>query len=173
LKNIRPAEIALPDTRSGQDLEKCHFFTMWLLVCLILIFCVSEPVAAGNPYSGICQRNAFHLRPAVLAAVSKLQAPLPRFHLTGITTILRGKRALLKVELPGKPAAKAESYILAEGQKDGPLEVLQIDERAASVKIAFSGTVTNLTFDKMAPPPPVQKAPTVFARPLRRVLYTR
>ncbi len=113
---------------------------MLLLICLVVLGCSLNLAFAENPYSALCLRNAFALRPAASAV-------------TGITTILRGKRALLKVERPGEPLIKAESYILAEGQRQGPLQVLQIDEKAARVQVAFSGTVTNLSFDPATPAP--------------------
>ena len=76
--------------------------------------------------------------------------------LTGITTILGNKRALLKVQFPPKPPqpAKEQSYILTEGQRDGSIEVLEINEKTASVKVDNSGTVMEITFEKPSPTPP-------------------
>jgi hypothetical protein len=48
---------------------------------------------------------------------------------------------------PG-PAVKEESYILTEGQRQGSVEVLNIDENAGSVRVNNSGTVMTLTFEK-------------------------
>jgi hypothetical protein len=112
------------------------------------------PAFAGSPYQGISDRNAFHLKPATPVNSEKVRTPLPRLHLTGITTILKGKRALLKAEFPAKPPERAreESYILTEGQRAGPIEVLEINEKKEEVKIDNSGTITNLTFEKIAPP---------------------
>lgn len=76
---------------------------------VVLVGAAINPVDlafAGNPYSGILQRNAFGLRPPSPVLKETPHAPLPKVHLTGITTILKGKRALLKVEFPGKPSER-------------------------------------------------------------------
>jgi len=105
----------------------------------------------GNPYQGIVERNVFNLKPLPPAGPAEPPpAPVPKITLTGITTILGNKRALMKVLEPPKPPqpAKEESYILTEGQRDGEIEVLAIDEQAGSVKVNNHGTVQELTFDK-------------------------
>lgn len=50
---------------------------------------------------------------------------------------------------PSKPAdpTKELSLILTEGQREGEIEVLQIDETVGSVKVSNSGTVMVLTFE--------------------------
>ena len=110
------------------------------------------PEAAPDQYHAIPERNAFGLRPPdAPPTLTNPPAPLPKITLTGITTILGNKRALMKVMPRGqKPGEtnKEESLILTEGQRDGEVEVLQIDERAGSVKVNNSGTVMTLTFEK-------------------------
>ena len=61
-----------------------------------------------------------------------------------------GKRALLKVHLPAKPpeSARKIACVLAVGQREGPIEVLDIDEAAGRVKVSNSDTVMVLTFEK-------------------------
>jgi hypothetical protein len=69
--------------------------------------------------------------------------------LTGITTSLGKKQALLSAQVPPLgPAqpAKQESYILAEGQRDGDIEVVSIDENAGVVKITNRGSPETLDF---------------------------
>ena len=80
---------------------------------------------------------------------------MPKITLTGITTILHGKRALLEIQRPpnGRTVVKPEYCILKEGQRDGPVEVLDIDEKAAKVKVDNSGTIMVITFEKPAPTP--------------------
>jgi hypothetical protein len=114
----------------------------------------------------------FHLRPAPIASHPAVQKPLPRVHLTGITTILRGKRALLKVEFPPKPferAARQESYILTEGQHAGPIEVLAINEKQEQVTLDDAGTITNITFEKI----PVTPARPPLTSRARGLAYRR
>lgn len=122
------------------------------------------PEAAPGQYQVIPERNVFGLRPpAAEPTLTNQSAPLPKITLTGITTILRNKRALMKVLPSGlKPgaAAKEESLILTEGQREGEIEVLQIDERAGSVKVNNSGTMMTLTFEKDG-----AKLPTTLGTP--------
>ena len=119
--------------------------------------------AAENPYSGIVVRNVFNLRPPPRPEdnLPPPQAP-PKITLTGITTILGNKRALMKVQVPaapGKPASE-ESFILAEGQREGEIEVVSIDPDANTVKVNNHGVAQELNFEKdgiklaTAPPPP-------------------
>lgn len=141
-----------------------YFGLKVLAVCWAVSVACS--VLADNPYSSILQRNVFRLRPHPPAASEPARAPLPKVHLTGITTILKGKRALLKVEFPAKPPArpKEESFILKEGQRAGPIEVLEINEKTEQVKLNNSGTITNLTFEKLAPTPQPSTSPVAVPR---------
>jgi hypothetical protein len=70
-----------------------------------------------NPYHKISERNVFGLKPPQPVIVVPPSGPLPRIVLTGITTILGDKRALLKIQFPAYPSrpAKEQSTILAEG----------------------------------------------------------
>jgi hypothetical protein len=120
-------------------------------------------------YQAISNRNVFGLKPAPkVDPPAPVPAPLPKLILTGITTILGNKLVLMKAlpptNAPG-PAAKEESLILTEGQRQGNVEVLSIDEKAGSVRVNNSGTVVTLTFEKdgaklpSTPPPPVPGFP--------------
>lgn len=147
-----------------------------LVLCWVLA--TGCPAFAGNPYTDILRRNVFGLRPPPRPATEPARGPVPKVRLTGITTILKGKRALLKVEFPGKPLErpKEESYILTEGQRAGPIEVLEINERTAQVKVNNSGMITNITFEKITaapaaparPVPPAPKWPAIPFRPRYR-----
>jgi hypothetical protein len=70
----------------------------------------------------------------------------------GITTF-GDKRALLKVKFPARPPepAREVSCILTVGQREGPIEVLEIDESAGSVRINNSGTEMVLTLAQDGP----------------------
>jgi hypothetical protein len=110
------------------------------------------PDVAVNQYDGIPQRNVFGLRPPQAPPpTAETPAALPKIILTGITTILDTKRALMKVapaNVRQVEPGKELSLILTEGQREGQVEVLQIDEKAGSVKVNNSGTVMVLTFEK-------------------------
>jgi hypothetical protein len=136
------------------------------------------PSQANEDYQSIPDRNLFGLHAPQLPTNEPPALQLPKILLTGITTILGDKRALMRA-LPsgGKPGdtGKEQSLILGEGQREGNIEVLAIDERAGSVKVNNSGTVMTLTFEKdgpklsnTAPPPGVPSAlhaPTNMASP--------
>ena len=107
--------------------------------------------ATGNLYQGIVDRNVFGLKPPPPPpGPESTKPPPPKVFLTGITTILGSKRALLKMTPPAKPGepAREESFTLGEGQRDGDIEVLEINEKVGAVKIKEYGTITTLDFDK-------------------------
>jgi hypothetical protein len=146
-----------------------------LLICVTsgLAFCALAPAvpvdtteSSDNPYQSIVDRNVFSLKPppppADAAEVNK--PAVVKITLTGVTTILGNKRVLMKTAPPpGKPGqgpASEQSYILTEGQREGDIEVIEIDEKIGSVKVNNGGTIQTLTFEKdgaklpvTAPPP--------------------
>ena len=137
---------------------------------------------AGNPYKIIALRNIFGLRPP--PPPQKVEAPsvpLPNIVLTGITTILGEKRAFLEITSLARPPQppKPQSCILTEGQREGDVQVVQIDPKAESVKILNSGVEMLLTFDKngrkpttvatAAPTRPIM--PSLPALPARHVPF--
>jgi len=121
----------------------------------------------GNPYQGIVERNLFNLKPPP-GPEDNLPppAPPPKITLTGITTILGNKRVLFKVQVPPRPPAppKEESYILSEGQRDGDIEVLEIDETGGVVKFNNHGTIQTLDLTNDATKPP-NSSPPAGVRP--------
>jgi hypothetical protein len=128
--------------------------------------------SSANPYQAIVERNVFGLKsPPPPPDPEANKPPPPKITLTGITTILGNKRALMKVMMPPKPGVKQEeqSFILAVGQRDGDIEVLEIDDAAGTVKVNDFGTITNLSFEnngvKLASGPP-PGPPAAVARPM-------
>lgn len=127
-------------------------------ILLVLMLVVVLPDAIGQassglegPYQRIIERNAFNLKPAPkLEDVRPPAQPPPRITLTGITTILGNKQALMKVQLPPKQPdpVKEESYIIAEGHRAGQIEVLAIDEKAGAVRVNNHGTIQDLNFEQ-------------------------
>jgi hypothetical protein len=134
-------------------------FLMLLCGLANIGFCLeisaTNAAAAKNPYRKISTRNIFGLRPPPVIHTALPTAPLPKVILTGITTIMGGKRALFKIQFPARPRepAKIEYCTLAEGKRHGPIEVLMIDVKAATVKVNNSGTVAVITFEKQSPTP--------------------
>ena len=134
-----------------------------LAVCTLARGITSE--TTENPYQSIIDRNVFSLKPPPPPPdPSEANKPqVVKITLTGITTILGNKRVLMKTAPPpGKPneGAKSEqSYILTEGQREGDIEVIEIDDKAGSVKVNNGGTVQTLTFEKDGAKLPATQAP--------------
>ena len=109
-------------------------------------------------YGEIIRRNAFNLREPEPPKPPAEPPPTIKVNLTGITTILSGKRVFLLVQEQGK---QPESKMLKEGERDGQIEVISIDEIAGSVKVKIGDKETELTFEKDGiKPPTTPTAPT-------------
>jgi hypothetical protein len=132
-------------------------------ICVAVHGVTAEP--QNNPYQSIVDRNVFALKPPPPPPDPEATKPPPvKITLTGITTIL-GKRALLKSPAPpgkpGEPAKPELSYILAPGQREGDIEVLDIDEVGGNVKLRNAGVEVTLNIDKDGP----KLAPSAAAMP--------
>jgi hypothetical protein len=104
--------------------------------------------AIDSPYAGISDRNVFRLSAPTVAPViqpTKLISP-PKITLTGITTIL-GRRVVFLTVASVKPGEMAESFMFAEGQTVGDIEVKNIDEKAGVVSVINHGESQLLDFE--------------------------
>lgn len=144
LSNQSPGPVFAPSMRHYRKLPLG--LTGLLMLSLNAGLVVAD--TSGHPYRGIAARNVFGLAPPPLLGSVPLPLSLPRITLVGITTILQEKRALLKVQFPARPPepGKEVSCILSVGQREGPIEVLAIDEGAGSVRVNNSGTEMLLSF---------------------------
>src|SRR4051812_1482576 len=149
-----------------------------MLVCIVggLAFSIAAPAvpvvtseSSDNPYQSIVDRNVFSLKPPTPAA-DPAEANKPtvvKITLTGMTTILGINGVWLKTPPPpenlGEGRKSELSYILTEGQREGDIEVLEIDEKAGSVKVNNAGTVQTLTFEKDGAKLPATVAPPAAA----------
>ncbi len=147
-----------PKFRAGVCFGMKHLITqpVWLSIALALSTSATAVAGdpRGNPYQEIVTRNVFGLHPPQ-PRPEPPPAPLPRVKVVGITTMLGDKRALLKIYLPPSPPqpAKELSCILMIGQREGPIEVLGIDEVARTVKVNNSGTVMSVSLGSENPEP--------------------
>src|SRR5262249_46742107 len=101
-------------------------------------------------------RNVFALKAPPPPPDPEANKPPPvKITLTGITTILGNKRALMKTPAPpgkpGEPAKQEMSYILTVGQREGDIEVLDIDEVGGNVKVRNGSIEVTLNIDKDGP----------------------
>ena len=150
------------DAMLGAVVDSVKIATGILSTFLLCFGAIAIGADSGNPYQGIVDRNVFGLKPPPpIGKPEEKKVDLPPITLTGITTILGNKRALMNVPVPGKAP---QSLILAEGQREGEIEVLEIDEKAGIVKLHQSGQAVSLNFEKNGaklpaaapvPPPPV------------------
>jgi len=123
-------------------------------VCLLGAFVVcanthaATAIAKNNPYAqAIVGRNVFSLNTATLPTiVVPPLPPPPRIILQGLTNINRRPQALCKVQMPAKPGEPVReiSCVLSEGERQGEIEVLEIDEKAWTVKFINHGIVQTL-----------------------------
>src|SRR5262245_40945684 len=112
----------------------------------------AETEPSSNPYQNIIDRNVFALKPPPPPPDPEATKPPPvKITLTGITTILGNKRALMKSPAPpakpGETPKPEQSYILTIGQREGDIEVLDIDEVKGDVKIKNGGMEVTLNID--------------------------
>ena len=152
-----------------------------MLACLAVVLVLGASVKAAtadlpaNPYQAIMDRNAFGLKPIPPPPDPDANKPppqVPKAMFTGlISGFSGGKRALLKtaaVAAKGSEPAKAEqTYILAAGQREGDIEVLEINDApgSESVKVVNTGVTMTLTFEKDGQKPTVGAAPPPFGNP--------
>ena len=123
------------------------------------------PDSPGNPYQPIVERNVFGLKPPPPPPeVKPPDVPAPKITLQGIVSTLGTRYVLFKTLMPGsKPgeAPKETSLTLAEGQRAGEIEVLEINEVAGAVKFRNHGMEQPLTLEKDSVKPPSSSAPGV------------
>jgi hypothetical protein len=133
----------------------------------------AEPNGADKAaYDTIARRNVFGLVVVYRGddGCTNVPPPATELKLTGIITVLGDKRALFLIKEPGKPAGKEQSLILAEGQRQGGYEVLQVDEKAGSVKLKSDGKISiiHLASAKLPEAPATPAAPAAMPNPARR-----
>jgi hypothetical protein len=134
---------------------------------LISVFCISvsitghaNGVSSKNPYQPIVDRNVFGLHRNQREIVVPPPAQQHKVKLLGITTVLPHKRVILRVQFPAGPGegARDQTLILEEHQRTGEIEVLEIDERAETVRLSISGTLIVAAFEQGNLPGPYKAA---------------
>jgi hypothetical protein len=113
------------------------------LATSLLLAPIALALTTDNPYSAIASRNAFALKPPVVATntpTTPVIAPAG-IELQGIHTILGKAQVFLKIKLPPRPPKPAEdqSVVLEAGQREGDVEVISIDPAAGVVRLRNRG----------------------------------
>src|SRR5215208_424040 len=121
-----------------------------LLGCFVagLAFCTgANAISADNPYQSVIDRNVFGLRAPPPPPDPEANKPAPpKLTLQGIMTGFGKPRVMFKAQLPPKPPEppKDQSFVLSPGERDGQIEVLEIDDKLGSIKFNNYGTVQTL-----------------------------
>ncbi len=119
------------------------------LVFWMVTRAIGNETSGENPYQAIVDRNVFALKPPPPPPDPEAnKPPPPKILLTGIYEMGGTKRVLMKVAMPARPPepAKEVPLTLSEGQREGEIEVLEIDTVARTAKVNNFGTVTSLDF---------------------------
>jgi len=127
-------------------------------VVLVITAVTSHALTEGNPYTTIVGRNTFALKPPPPPpdpAANKPPAQPPNISLQGISTILGRPQVLLKLKLPPKPpeGPKELSVVMDVGQREGEVEIVEINAETGAVKINNGGSVLSLNMKDNAEKP--------------------
>jgi hypothetical protein len=114
--------------------------------------------ALDQRYQVIIDRNAFGLKPPPpIGTIQTNQPPPPvNIKLTGITRDFAGVKAWMVIPAqPGPGKTSNPQYLtIPEHEKQGDIEVLEINEKEGTVKILNTGTPVELNFKENGMPTP-------------------
>ncbi len=101
----------------------------------------AAPESQTNPYHTVVEHNVFGLKPSPMTTSQTGETP-PQIILNGIMTIFGDRRALFKTPATSTMfgPVKERSYMLAEGQRDGEIELLSVDMKAGAIKVNNHGS---------------------------------
>jgi len=102
-----------------------------------------------NAYHVVVERNAFGLKPPQVLPPVTNTPPAQKVDVkfTGITSDKSGKKAWLVVPPPPNNRTQNPQYLsMREGETQGDIQVLEIDDKENTVKIVNAGTTSVLTF---------------------------
>ena len=139
----------------------------WLLRALLVCAALgagsmmnARAVTRSCPYSEIALRNVFHLQaiPPRVDLAQPIVRPkvIPQVTITGTTDVCGRRQVLVEISEPGTPMLKS---VVTEGERAGPLEVVQIDVKKSQVRVNIHGEEQLLTLrapqpSMLAPPAP-------------------
>jgi hypothetical protein len=97
-------------------------------------------------YKVIAKRNVFGLNDATRLE-NQSASSHAKIALTGITTVLGTKEAMLTVFAKPPNPDKALFYILPEGQSEDGIQILKVNLAVRTVKVNCEGQIQTLNFD--------------------------
>ncbi len=118
---------------------------------------VTDVQGTDLPYQEIVSRNVFALKPLPPPPGPEDTKPPPsKITLTGISSVTKAlvfMKTPPPTPKPGEPLKPGETpkerfYMLHAGERDGDIEVLEIDVKTGVVKVNNAGQVETLTFEK-------------------------
>jgi hypothetical protein len=164
-----------PRTHQVQSPGTCRLsgftFHVSRFTCLSLILLASTAgtravTTEDNPYQAIIGRNVFSLKPPPPPSRPEdliKKEPPPKIKLQGVNNILGRPQVLCKVLMPAKPPErpqpKEESFVMSEGERQGEIEVLEINMQMESVKFKNHDQVQLLNMKDDADKPVVSAPP--------------
>jgi hypothetical protein len=140
-----------------------------LMMSLAVALPASIPETNNTPYQVIVERNAFGLKPPPPPPAPATNKP-PETHnikFTGISLDAAGKKAYLMSDDPPKPGQQPARhyYCLSEGERQGDIEVREINELAETVTVLNGADLVTLNFKEhgnaSSPPPGMPGRPGV------------
>ena len=116
-----------------------------------------------SPYAKIGERNIFHLNPTPVPPPPE-NPPPPNIKITGIIKSDTALKALFAI--PGKEAKDLTTYLcLAEGQSEGPVELLKIFPDKEECDVVNAGIKMTLSFKNNSfIPTPARVIPPLLPR---------
>ena len=155
---VRTRLVAVAGTKEDGDNVNLAKRTFLFAVCALVAGATVRGDVTGskdNPYKLILENNPFRLKdpPRVTKEPATNVVNLDvRF--TGITSIGRTKRAWLVI--PPGPGRSQPKYLnnLSEGDGDGVLQIVEINEKEETVKILNAGVTVVLNFHEHGLPAP-------------------
>ena len=126
-------------------------------VGIFLTFANNCEAITANPYEPIIQRNVFALKPQSPQVTSSVEiaTPPPGIELRGISTLFGRPQVLLNIKVSAKPPEqpKDRSLVLDVGQREGDVEVLEINPNTGVVRLRNQGNEISLNLKDNAAKP--------------------
>lgn len=145
--------------KSDFRLQASHLRLIAIFTFALIGFASSSfALTEANPYVAISGRNVFALKPppplTPLIDPAK-NTPPPNLELQGFTTILGRPQVLIKLKIPPRPPepAKDRSLVMDVGQREGDVEVVEMDAYAGTVKLKNMGNLVSLNLKENSAKP--------------------